>query len=100
MARMLFRYALGVVALGLVGCRHCETVVTVYYSNGRDRDRLYPGGLSVLGVIVAVCVWILMGGLGPTRQRKDPDMQELEERIFEGERLEALRRLQVDRRGR
>lgn len=34
MARMLFRCAMGVVALGMVGCRHCETVVTVYYSHG------------------------------------------------------------------
>lgn len=65
-----------------------------------DRDRLYPGGLAVLGVIVAVCVWILMGGLAPTRQLKDPDMQELKEKMFEGERLEALRRLQVERPGR
>ena len=65
-----------------------------------DRDRLYPGALSVLGVIVAVCVWILMGGLAPTRQLKDPDMREFEEKMFEGERLEALRRLQVDRPGR
>jgi hypothetical protein len=33
MARML-RCALGGIALGLVGCRHTETVVTVFYSNG------------------------------------------------------------------
>lgn len=34
MARMLLRVVLGGIALGLVGCRHCETVVTVYYSQG------------------------------------------------------------------
>lgn len=34
MARMLFCVVLGVVALGLVGCRHTETVVTVFYSSG------------------------------------------------------------------
>ena len=34
MARMLLRVVLGVVALGLVGCRHTETVVTVFYSSG------------------------------------------------------------------
>jgi hypothetical protein len=65
-----------------------------------DRDRLSTGGLSVLGVIVVVCVWIILGGLGPTRDRRDPDIRELEELIFEGERLEALRRLQIERPGR
>ena len=65
-----------------------------------DWDRLSTGGLSVLGVVVAVCLWIILGGLEPTRQRKDPDIRELEELMFEGERLEALRRLQVDRPGR
>ena len=65
-----------------------------------DWDRMYPGGLSVLGVIVAVCVWIILGGLGPTRDRRDPDTRELEEKLFEGDRLEALRKLQVDRPGR
>lgn len=34
MARKLLWFALGGIALGLVGCRHCETVVTVYYSHG------------------------------------------------------------------
>lgn len=57
-------------------------------------------GLVVLVVVVAVCVWILMGGLVPTRDRRDPDMRELEEKLFEGDRLEALRKLQVERPGR
>jgi hypothetical protein len=50
--------------------------------------------------VVAVCLWIILGGLGPTRDRRDPEIRQLDELIFEGERLEALRRLQIERPGR
>lgn len=66
----------------------------------KNWDLFAPGGLSILGVVVAVCLWIILGGLGPTRDRRDPDIRQLEELIFEGERLEALRRLQIERPGR
>ena len=66
----------------------------------KNWDLFVPGGLSILGVVVAVCLWIILGGLGPTRDRRDPEIRQLEELIFEGERLEALRRLQIERPGR
>jgi len=66
----------------------------------KNWDLFAPGSLSILGVVVAVCMWIILGGLGPTRDRRDPEIRQLEELTFEGERLEALRRLQIERPGR